>query len=55
MPNVKRREKPEDEPRKTKPEDLKKVGVGESGLAMGAAKVIEQRRKQMEKALKEIE
>ena len=38
-----------------KPEDLGKVGVQKTGLAMGAAEAIKQNKLAMEKALKETE
>ena len=41
--------------RQAKPEDLGYVGVQKKGLAMSAAKTIEARKKEMEKALKEVE
>lgn len=37
------------------PKDLKKAGVQDTGLAMNAAKIIYNKKKEMEKALKELE
>jgi hypothetical protein len=42
-------------PRKAEPEDLSKIGVQKTGLAMGAAEAIKKNSLAMEKALKETE
>lgn len=42
-------------PKQARPEDLKYVGVQETGLAMTAANALQNRKKELEKALKENE
>lgn len=51
----KKRAVSENEKKEVKPKDLKYAGVQETGLAMGAAKAIEERKKTTEKMLKELE